>query len=126
VAFHHHPPGDRTGFVHHDFADKQFLPESLLPNKVISGEVPKGDNTITRRRIISILIYLNNPPWQEGDGGETGIYTAEKQTLLKKVPPINNTLFAFHISPKSMHAFQGNNKPRNSIVQWFHIPPEML
>ena len=124
-AFHHHPPGDKTGFVHHDFVDKRFLKSLVLPNGVIAREMGNvGD--IVSHRIISLLIYINNPEWHEGDGGETGIYSADGKRLLKKVPPVNNRLFAFQTSPKSMHAFQANTKDRNCLVQWFHIPTELL
>lgn len=125
-AFHHHPSGDKTGFVHHDFVDVHFFPTPILPNGVIAGERPKDAQTVARRRAISLLIYINNEEWQEGDGGETGIYAADKVTLLKTVPPVNNRLFAFQTSPISMHAFQTNKKERNCLIQWFHIPPEML
>ena len=125
-AFHHHPPGDKTGFVHQDFVDIHFYSTPTLPNGVIAGERDKDTNTRGRRRAISLLIYINNEEWQEGDGGETGIYAEDKTTLLKTVPPVNNRLFAFQTSPLSMHAFQTNKKERNSLIQWFHIPPEML
>ena len=124
LAFHHHPIGNTTGFVHNDFVDMPFSPISKLPNGVIWKSSPKPDRKV--RRTISILYYLNNPEWRQGDGGETGIYSADKKTLLKVVPPVNNTLFAFQTSPQSMHAFQGNKTERNSFVQWFHTPPELL
>lgn len=123
-ALHHHPAGDKTGFVHHDFSKKQFRKYSSLPNGVISTE--RDGNTEHRRRAISLLIYLNNEEWQEGDGGETGIYNKDGTQLLKKIPPVNNRLFAFQTSPVSMHAFQSNRKARNCMVQWFHIPFEPL
>lgn len=125
-AFHHHPPGDKTGFVHQDFVDINFYSTPTFPNGVIAGEKEKSARTVARRRAISLLIYINNEEWQEGDGGETGIYAKDKTTLLKTVPPVNNRLFAFQTSPLSMHAFQTNKKERNCLVQWFHIPPEML
>ncbi|OGC87994.1 hypothetical protein A2419_00815 [Candidatus Adlerbacteria bacterium RIFOXYC1_FULL_48_26] len=125
-VFHHHPSGDKTGFVHHDYVDRYFNPTFRLPNGVIVGEKDKEPGTNARRRTISLLIYINNEEWHEGDGGETGIYVADKTTLLKTVPPVNNRLFAFQTSPVSMHAFQTNKKERNCIVQWFHTPPEML
>ena len=124
-AFHHHPAEDKTGFFHHDFTNKSFSTKLALPNGVIAREMgERGD--VIRRRIISLLIYINNPEWHEGDGGETGIYSKDGKTLLKKVPPVNNRLFAFQTSPISMHAFQSNKKERNCVVQWFHIPPELL
>ncbi len=123
-VLHHHPPGDRTGFVHHDFSDKRFHERSVLLNGVIAPEIKTG--AAARRRVISLLIYINNPVWQEGDGGETAIYAADKTIVIKKIPPINNTLFAFQTSPVSFHAFQANKKDRNCLVQWFHMPPELL
>ncbi len=122
-AFHHHPPGDRTGFVHHDNVDKHFSPARQLANGVIYGEGPESDPIVSRRKI-ALLYFLNNDGWQEGDGGEVGLYSADKETLIKKVAPINNRMLAFQISERSMHAFQENRKNRNSIVQWFHVAPE--
>ena len=125
LAFHHHPPHNRTGFVHSDFADKYFNLTSRLPNGVIPYATL--DKSLTpRRRIIALLYFLNNDGWREGMGGETGLYAKDMKTLVKKVAPINNRLLAFHISPHSMHAFQENHTPRNSFVQWFHIPKELL
>jgi hypothetical protein len=123
-AFHHHPAGDRTGFVHHDYSDKRFNSNSSLSNGMIWDNQEPCD--LVRRRIISILFYLNNDVWKLGDGGETGIYSADQKKLLKTVPPINNSIFAFQTSQRSMHAFQGNKTERNSFVQWFHIPPDLI
>ena len=122
-AFHHHPPGNRTGFVHHDNTDKHFSPLRRLANGVMYGEGPDTDPIVGHRKI-TMLYFLGNDAWQEGDGGETGLYSADGKTLVKKVAPINNRLLAFQISEKSMHAFQENHKDRDSIVQWFHVPPE--
>jgi hypothetical protein len=122
-AFHHHPAGNRTGFVHHDNADKHFSPLRRLPNGVMYGEGNASDPLI-RRRKIAILYFLENDSWKEGDGGEVGFYSADGKTLITKVAPLNNRLLAFQISPISQHAFQGNRRERNSIVQWFHAPGE--
>lgn len=124
-AFHHHSPGDRTGFVHHDYTDKNFVSSSRMPNGVIPvNNKNKGD--VVSRRIIALIYFLNNDGWKDGDGGETGLYSEDKKTLLKKVAPLNNRLLAFQISHNSMHAFQQNKKNRNSFVQWFHILPQLL
>jgi len=123
-AFHHHPPGNRTGFVHHDNVDKHFSPARRLANGVMYGEGPETDPIVAHRKI-ALLYFLGSDAWQEGDGGETGLYSADGKTLVKNVPPINNRLLAFQISEKSMHAFQENSKDRDSIVQWFHCPPEL-
>jgi 2OG-Fe(II) oxygenase superfamily len=124
LAFHHHPTGDRSGFVHNDYADKPFSSQARLPNGIMYHS-DTGKPNRDARRIIAILFYLKNDSWREGDGGETGIYSADGKVLLKKVAPINNTLFAFQISKKSMHAFQENHLARNSFVQWFHIPKRL-
>ncbi len=123
-AFHHHPVGDRTGFVHNDDVDMSFSSRMMLQNGVIYEEENPSD--IKRRRILSILLYLNNDDWKEGDGGGTGIYAKDKKTLLKVVNPKNNRLFVFQTGPDSNHAFQTNKTPRSSLIQWFHVPPEML
>lgn len=133
MAYHHHPPGDRTGFVHHDFADRYFdirlrlqsgvIPRDMMPNIRFQNQ---KENILIERRAIAILFYVANPPWKEGDGGETGLYADDQKTLLKKIPPVNNRLLAFHISKRSYHAFQANTLPRNCIVQWFHIPEALI
>lgn len=123
IAFHHHPAGDRTGFVHHDSADKPFSLQMELPNGVIYGD--GAPPRYASRRKIALLYFLNNDGWREGDGGEIGLYAADGKSLTKKVAPLNNRLLAFQISPASMHAFQGNVRERNSIVQWFHAPGEL-
>lgn len=131
LALHHHPPGDATGFVHHDFADKYFdertrLLGGVIPHDIIPSSATPKEAILIERRIIAIIYYVANPQWSEGDGGETGLYDENKERLLKKVPPVNNRLLAFHISEKSMHAFQSNKLPRNCIVQWFHIPEKLF
>ena len=120
VALHHHPQGDRTGFVHNDFSNKHFS-QKRLTNTVAPFVTDKGENTIESRRIIALIYYLDNDNWNESDGGETGLYDIDTVTLVKKVAPLNNRLFAFHISEQSFHAFQKNLRPRNSLIQWFHI-----
>lgn len=132
-ALHHHPAGDRTGWVHHDYATYTFPHRHVLSNgvtgtqgeddngnqKLISPGV--GEKKLKQKRTIAILFYLNNPEWKEGDGGETGLYTSkDKSSLVKKIAPINNRLLAFDVSPESYHAFQQNFKERNVFVQWFH------
>lgn len=124
VAFHHHPPGNRTGFVHHDNADKRFSPVRRLPNGVLYGEGRETD-PLVRRRKIAFIYFLANDGWQEGDGGEIGLYSPDGKTLITKVAPINNRLLTFQISPISQHAFQENKRERNSVVQWLHVPGEL-
>ncbi|TAJ16021.1 MAG: 2OG-Fe(II) oxygenase [Dehalococcoidia bacterium] len=132
VALHHHPPGDRTGFVHHDFAPKYFDTRIRLPNKVIPYDIDRGAasgtalaHVRTSMRVIALIFYVANPTWKEGDGGETGLYAPDGKTCISKIAPVNNRLLAFQISKRSMHAFQGNRAQRNSIVQWFHLSQEL-
>jgi len=122
LAYHHHPAGDQTGFVHHDNAFRAFSPHNQLSNGVIFRENSKDTASFQEMRAIALLYYLGDNPWKEGDGGETGIYQSSKESPMKLVAPKNNRLFAFEISPRSLHAFQENFKPRSSIVQWFHAP----
>jgi hypothetical protein len=70
------------------------------------------------------ILYLNNPPWKFGDGGETGLYRSAADPVTSPaaiVPPENNVLLVFRTSPRSFHAFISNRRaPRNSIVLWLH------
>lgn len=128
VAYHHHPSGDETGFVHHDFSFKFFDRRTRLKNFVIPKSTRDSDDNsptlLKRRRAIAIILYVNNGTWIEGDGGETGLYLEDKITCVKRVAPIDNRILIFQISEKSMHAFQKNLKERNCIVQWFHTIDE--
>jgi hypothetical protein len=127
LAYHHHPTGNKTGFVHHDYSTKWFSHDDALPNGVIfrshdkerlRGEEPRAFPQV---RTIALIYYLDDATWHSGDGGETGLYQSKVQSPIKLVAPLNNRLLAFQISPKSFHAFQENFKPRSSIVQWFHF-----
>lgn len=130
-ALHYHPYGDRTGWVHNDYATYIFPHKLILPNGVTATKGDEGEIKLTetekkvanvkQKRTIAIIYYFNNPEWKQGDGGETGLYASkDEKTLVKKIAPINNRLFAFDISPNSFHAFQQNFKERNTIIQWFH------
>jgi len=130
MAYHHHPSGNRTGFVHHDHAEKEFTHNNELPNGVIFQEGHKTSrfsaldvDVFKEYRSIALIYYLGGTKeWKKGDGGETGLYVREGDSPVKLVAPINNRLLAFKISPHSFHAFQENHTPRSSIVQWFHSP----
>lgn len=123
MAYHFHPPGNKTGWVHNDNAPKFFAEADRLSNGVIyRSREEQSPTLIKERRIIALIYYLGNDEWREGDGGETGLYAEKEGAPVKLVAPKNNRLLAFHISPKSFHAFQVNRTPRSSIVQWFHIP----
>jgi Rps23 Pro-64 3,4-dihydroxylase Tpa1-like proline 4-hydroxylase len=115
--------------VHHDYAVKYFFKGDSLPNSVVpivtrtKEENNQMGASFGARRVIAIIMYLFGDDWQEGDGGGTGIYLSKNSEPCEVVDPKQNRLFGFHISPKSFHAFQGNKKPRVTIVQWFHVNP---
>ncbi len=131
LTFHHHPPGNRTGFIHSDYTSFLFPQQKILTNGVhvlqfkpthIHTPLERNFEPLKQKRTIALLYYFNSPEWKEGDGGETGMYlSAEDKEPLKKIAPLDNRLFAFDISPNSLHAFQENLKERNCLVQWFHI-----
>ena len=77
-------------------------------------------------RAVSALFYLANPPWAEGDGGETGLYdsvAAGARTEGVLVPPVNNSLVLFECTPYSWHAYaRASRHQRNSLVMWLHRP----
>ncbi|MBX9906735.1 2OG-Fe(II) oxygenase [Patescibacteria group bacterium] len=127
LALHYHPPGDKTGFVHHDFAPKWFSALDTAGNNMLYRDrsEPVGINLTKQMRAITLIYYidLDKNVWKEGDGGETGIYEKKDGEPVKLITPKDNRLFAFQVSPHSFHAFQANQKPRASIIQWFHIDP---
>ena len=131
LAYHYHPVGNKTGFIHSDFVEKTFLRTEEIPNGVFfNAREPKNFKKddpfmFSQYRRIALLYYLDNG-WEKGDGGETGMYQSTEASLAEAVAPIKNRLFAFEISEKSFHAFQENKKPRSTIIQWFHASKDML
>ncbi len=124
LAYHYHPAGNKTGWIHHDYVDKWFTEEDRLPNGIIFNQMEKREPArFPERRIITLIYYLGLEDLQ-GAGGQTGLFADEHGPLVKLIAPVNNRLFSFQVSPKSFHAFQANSKPRMSIIQWFHIFPE--
>lgn len=126
-AFHFHPPGDKTGWIHNDYADKPFSSLHRLCSGVVPhsryGSVSGGD--ILEKRAIAIIYYFGSETTSE-DGGGTGLY----ESLENKIPatviePKDNRMLMFSVSPKSYHAFQTNKKDRKSIVMWLHTDPKL-
>lgn len=128
VAYHYHPAGNPTGVVHNDYGSRPIAPKEQLSNKTTFGEHDKGYDDMQTApvcegvRAIGLLYYLGDEVWQDGEGGETGLYASKTGSLVKRVAPHNNRLFAFQTSPESFHAFQQNARPRSCIVQWLHSP----
>jgi hypothetical protein len=117
AAIHHHVVGSANGYPHND-----------LRSDWLAGTTHSITPRVARRpravRGVAVLIYLANPPWRPGDGGETGLYRSPADPVdraARFVAPINNRLLAFPCSPMSFHAFRTNRRmPRNSIVMWTH------
>lgn len=137
-GFHHHVKGSKSGQVHNDLNPGWFVDHSdpfavnLSRNDLCSyssGETSTPD--IRKRqtvRAVALLIFLHNPLWRPGDGGETGLYTSRRQAIdrpTKVIPPINNSLYVFECRPNSYHSFLSNRSgPRNSMIMWLHRPFE--
>lgn len=133
VALHSHPPGSRSGHIHNDlnpgfFVDKPTSDGINLANwRQCSYETGRGAAVPAREtiRAAAMLLYLNNGPWQPGDGGETGLYTnsqAKIEAATVKVPPLDNSLLLFECTPYSFHTFIKTRKPRHSLIMWLHRP----
>lgn len=125
-AFHFHPKGDRTGWVHSDYSMMGFSSSMTLPNGIISHTRKNSSckKDIFEKRAIAVIIFFDND-LNDNDGGGVGLYL----NLNDKDPnfivlPKNNRMFAFSVSPKSYHAFQTNLKDRKSLIFWLHIDNE--
>lgn len=131
VCLHHHRTGSLSGSIHND------LNPSWFPNRApgtinVATDVHSRPNSPGEpgnklrqvMRAISIILFLNNGPWEPGDGGETGFYNYNDQNIedpVFAVPPLNNSLLAFECTPFSYHSFISNvNRPRNSLIMWLH------
>jgi hypothetical protein len=114
-AVHHHVVGSANGYPHND------LRRDWLAGTTHSI-TPKLSERPPAVRGVAVLIYLANPPWRPGDGGETGLFRSSADPIhraVRYVAPVNNRLLAFPCSPLSYHAFRSNRRrPRNSIVMW--------
>jgi hypothetical protein len=133
-ALHHHEPGSRDGYIHHDLCTGWFVdhgdPEQItLPNcdmcSYCYGPTPANAGVPVRETVrgVAIIYYLNNADWAPGDGGETGLYRRATDALDQaavNVPPINNSLLAFECTPRSFHTFRTNRQARDSVIVWTH------
>lgn len=135
-ALHHHQPGSLDGQVHNDVGIGYFIdrprPDGVNPMDLSRcsytdgrpGALGDGRPVRAAVRSVAVLLYLCNPDWRPGDGGETGLFLHPDDPVKQPtaaVPPINNTLLVFEITPRSLHSFLHNpHKPRNSVVMWLH------
>lgn len=116
---HRHQPGSRDGFPHNDI-----YPEKLDVRRAGSDVLGFGGRVEGKAvRAVAILFYLNNGPWQPGDGGETALYWDWKDPVslpVDSVPPRDNTLFAFGCNPHSYHSFRSNRRRRDSVISFVY------
>ena len=139
-ALHHVPRGSRPGWLHTDLCSGWFVRTSTLetgqepvfPDRsrcdYFRG-VPHTPDVQPEEyiRAVSMIYYLNNDGWTEGEGGETGLYSTARSNIgpRKAIPPKNNTLILFECTPHSFHRLLANpGRHRNSIVVWFHTTSE--
>lgn len=125
AEYHHHKPESKGGVMHTDFIEC-FFTENQTPDKMnpwyfecdYTGSNPPGVRIKSRVRAIAFLYYFGSPDWMAGDGGETEIPGS-------MVEPIHNRLFAFEISPASLHRFVANKRlQRNTVIGWLHMTKE--
>lgn len=81
------------------------------------------DATGLNRRI-NAIVYLN-PVWEEGWGGEFGIYDSTGETLVKKIAPLFNRLVIFDTNDFSFHGLPDplnfpKNHARRSIILYYY------
>jgi hypothetical protein len=137
-ALHHHTKGSRSGFVHKDYSACWFIDQprpdgvhvsdnALCDYRTGKTMVP-GAIARERVRAVAMIYYLNNPPWIDGDGGETGLYLRADDDVehpAAAVPPVNNSMLVFECSPDSYHSFISNRRNhRNSVAMWLHRTKE--
>ena len=133
-GFHHHAVGSASGRVHNDLNPGWFSGQSD-PNEINlsnhglcnyhNGATHLPDTTPRETvRAAALIFYLNNPDWKSGDGGETGLYSGNRDPVeapAVTIPPIDNSLMLFECTPHSYHAFIANmRRERNSLIMWVH------
>lgn len=131
---HHHAIGSSNGFPHNDVNPGWFIDEAAADGVVLpqpdrcvytSGQrLDPSAEPVQMVRSVAMLFYVGNGSWQDGDGGETGLYRSGFDPVDRPaatVPPIDNRLLAFECTPMSFHGFIRNNmRPRNSVILWLH------
>lgn len=120
TTIHYHDHENKNGWAHNDYQKVYFNKENILSNGMIYQKDTKGSLSEATMRAIAVIYYFDNDDWSPGDGGETALYKDPSLSEVVKIAPLSNSMLAFEISPASYHAFLGNKKPRNAIVQWFH------
>ena len=75
-------------------------------------------------RRVNAILYLN-PGWEEGWGGEFGLYDETGDKLIKKIAPIHNRLVVFDTNDKSFHGLPDpitfpEGHSRRSIILYYY------
>lgn len=75
-------------------------------------------------RRVNLILYLNEG-WEEGWGGEFGLYNENGSELIKKIAPLFNRVMAFDTHDKSFHGLPEplnfpENKNRKSIILYYY------
>lgn len=135
AAFHSHPVGSRTGWVHTDHCPAWFhepateteglgVPDRRVCDYFTGEPLCAGANPVAYARAATAIFYFGNDQWQARDGGETELSSTQKlgpRTETDLVPPRSNSLIVFECSPHSYHRFIGNNLfERKSFIFWLH------
>jgi Rps23 Pro-64 3,4-dihydroxylase Tpa1-like proline 4-hydroxylase len=75
-------------------------------------------------RRINAILYLN-PGWQQGWGGEFGLYDSTGDKLVKKIEPLHNRLVIFDTNDYSYHGLPDPlnfpvDRARKSIILYYY------
>jgi len=133
-GLHHHRVGSASGQVHNDFVPGWFADQprddGLIPGRAELCDYKTGrrlaDGVQTRRvvRAASMIYFAGNGTWSAGDGGSTGLYRRGADPIdapAVEIPPVNNSLLLFEITPFSFHTFISNvGRERNSVILFLH------
>ncbi|MAX53915.1 MAG: hypothetical protein CL537_00050 [Alcanivoracaceae bacterium] len=85
------------------------------------------DATGLNRRM-NALLYLN-PEWEEGWGGEFGLYNEDGSKLIKKIAPVYNRLVVFDSHDYSYHGlpdplnFPAGQQRKSVILYYYTVAP---
>ena len=131
-GLHHIPKGSRAGWRHTDLCSGWFdgslsQEELRFPDRsrcdYFTGE-SRNESSQPKEyvRAATMIYYLNNDGWRQGDGGETELSAGlGAHGPIAAIPPISNSLILFECSPHSYHRLLGNpGRSRNSIILWLH------
>jgi len=138
IGMHRHNPPSKAGWPHTDFAVVSFPdePANYRGMRIYydgcgcnysDDSRDRQPQTLKTARALACLYYTANPEWQPGMAGETGLYADLGHRLVSSIPPRNNSLLVFEVSPISYHAYLGSDvAQRNSYIWWYHADPNYL